>query len=364
MKATFYNYDLGTNMRNKDGKELSFAILVHGFDTDIRGHKLESKTNGTNERIVYDPVNPFILIPENLLLDAVSVFGGDLISASPIIGDFDANNAESCNEGINRALAETYKMMIEFDIAHKMYGFGDRLTLIGSNDGKKPIRKTYNVIWDDKDTELHVATKGVDLDKAVEDIHAHLRPIKTQIGTCYECDAVIMNRWSSTICSRMWQLDKEEIDANAERLFGLALHKYPEVWDMFASRHGDILAKHADEIFDTPVDTDEINNQYIGSDLRLVLKDAIVKCLKDSAHIHERVKEFIALVDSIDEDDVLGLAGDDYKEHLRSIEDKFTAADPSITREIMEKRIDETIDAYRAGGLREVFPDEEDYYDI
>lgn len=364
MKTKFYNYDLGNSMLDRDGKELRFAILVHGFDTDIRGHRLESRSKGTNTRIVYDPVNPFILIPENLLLDAVSVFGGDLISASPIIGDFDADNVESCNEGVNRAFEETYKMMIEFDVAHKMYGSGDRLTMIGSNNGKKPIRKTYNVIWDDKDTELHVATKEVDLDKAVEDLHAHLRPIKTQIGTCYECDAVIMDGWSSSICSRIWRLDGDEIDANAERVFGLALHRYSKIWDDFASRHADILAKHADEIFDTPVDTDEINSEYISSDLRLVLKDAVVKCLKDSVNFQERVKEFTALVDSIDEEDLLKLAQEDYKEGLRHIEDKFAAAEPSITQEIMENRIDTKIDAYRAGGLREVFPDDEEYYDI
>lgn len=363
MKAKFYNYDLGNSMHEKDGKDLRFAILVHGFDTDIRGHKLENKTTGTNTRIMYDPENPFILIPEDLLLEAVSVCGGDLITAYPLIGDFDASNVYSCNEGINRAFAETYKMMIEFDVAHKMYGSGDRLTMIGSNKGNKPVRKTYNVIWDDKDTELHVATKEVNLDKAVEDLHSHLRPIKTQIGTCYECDAIILDGWSSSISSRLWKLREKDIDENAERIFGLALHRYPHMWDEFASRHADILANHAEEIFDRTIDPDEIDGEYISRDLRMVLKDAITKCLRDSVNFNDRVKEFIALVDSIDDDEIHKLAKEDYKESLRHIEDKIAATDPSITPDIMKNRIDKQIDAYRFGGLREVFPDDEYYYD-
>lgn len=362
MKTKFYTYELGRNMRDRDGKELKFAILVHGLDEDIRGHKFNSRTAGSGDRVMYDPNNPFILIPDNLILEAVTVCGGDIIDVSPVIGDFDPSNVDSCNEGINRALTETYKMMVEFDIAHKMYESGDRLSLIGSNDGKKPIRKTYNVSWDDKDTELHIATKEMDLDKAVDELYKHLRPIQTVIGTCYECDAVSINGFSQSISSRLWSLKDDEINENAERLFGLALHRYPSIWDEFAYRHSDIVSDHSERIFKRKVDQDEICADHVSNELRVVIKDSLNKCLKDSVDFIGRQKELMELIDSIDDEEIFKLSKEDYKESLRHIEDRIHAANPSITQDIMTNRIEANINAYRSGGLRSVFPDDEEYY--
>ena len=353
-----------------------YFVALHGFDTDARGHeftphipygRLENDDTPDSD-IHIDHENPFVLIPVEYA-DLLGQYTDTVAVVSPLYG----NTTNVTTEEIAKALSQIKSMLTMFDNAHMLPSFGTRLDpfptkrrsfpgiprarvekdpegVFGymlNTDGKYQ-KRFLNITVEGEDTALNIETKK--LKESVEDIHAqYLRPIETPIGTCYECDAIMVKYIAEVTSTLRGFMDPELIEKHGFQIYKDALNMYPGLWCLLKETHEDIIRENIDVIYERPTSLDDIDRSQAVNDLRGIVKNTMNYCLDRSTDIAEARRTLSDMIDDMDEDDLYALATDAYKKSSEEITNKLLKSYDGklINLEKFEKELSSRVEAYQ-----------------
>ena len=334
-----------------------YFVLLHGFDTDARGHKFSSwLPYGKSEKddtpmtdIHIDHENPFILVPMEYA-DLIGQYTDTVAVVSPLYGDVsDVTVSE-----INKALTRIKTMITMFDNIQMLPSIGTRLTPMPT---KKPLKKPpfpgipkvsaekdptgvfgymmdtrgeyrkriIDITVEGEDTVINVKTKK--LKESVEDIHAqYLRPIETAIGTCYECEAITVKYIAGLVTTLRGYMDPDLIKEQGFQIYKDALNMYPGLWSLLESCHKDVIRGNKDVIYERPTSFDDVDKAQSVDKLRILIKNTLNYCLDTANDVVDTRSALSDAIDRIDEDDVYKLATAMYTKSSKDISDKLLGA--------------------------------------
>lgn len=354
-----------------------FFVVLHGFDTDARGHKFtpyipygKPENDDTPDTDIHiDHENPFVLVPIEYA-DLLGQYTDTVAVVSPLYGD----TTNVTTEEIAKALSRIKSMFTMFDTIHMLPSFGSRLSLVPTkkpkfsdipkacvkkdpkgvfgymypNTDRKYQKRIINITVDGEDTALNIETK--ELKESVEDIHAqYLRPIETAIGTCYECDAIMLKYIAGVTSTLRGFMDPELIEKHGFQIYKDALNLYPDLWSILKDTHEDIIRENIDVIYERPTSLDLIDRSRAVDDLRCIVKNTMNYCLDTSTDIVEARRTLSNMIDDIDEDDLYALATDAYKKSSKEITNKLLKSYDGklINLEDFEKGLSSRVEAYQ-----------------
>lgn len=353
----------------------AYFVVLHGFDTDARGHLFsphipygKPKNDDTPTSDIHiDHENPFVLVPIEYA-DLLGQYTDTVAVVSPLYGD----TTDVTTEDIAKALSQIKSMLTMFDTIHMLPSFGTRLDPLPTKRAKFPgipkrcfekdpkgvfgyllntdrgyQKRIINITVDGEDTALNIETKK--LKESVEDIHAqYLRPIETAIGTCYECDAIMIKYIAGVTTTLRGFMDPELIEKHGFQIYKDALNMYPDLWSLLKDTHEDIIKENIDAIYERPTSLDDIDRSRVVDEVRDIIKNTMNYCLDTSTDIVEARRTLSKMIDEIDEDDLYALATDDYKKSSKEITNKLlkSYSGKLINLEEFEKGLSSRVAAY------------------
>lgn len=353
-----------------------YFVALHGFDTDARGHKFnpnipyrKPKSDDTPESDIHiDHENPFVLIPIEYA-DLLGQYTDTVAVVSPVYG----NTTNVTTEEIAKALSQIKSMLTMFDTANMLSSFRTPLNLLptkrapfpgiqkvrGEKDSKgifgymlntdgKYYKRLINITVVGEDTALNIETEK--LKESVEDIHAqYLRPIETAIGTCYECDAIMVKYIAGVTTTLRGFMDPELIEKHGFQIYKDALNMYPGLWSILAEAHNDIIRENKDVIYERLTSFDNIDRAQTVDDLRNLIKNTLNYCLDMNSEIAETRRAFDDMMDHVDEEDLVKLASAMYKKSSKEITDQLLKSYDGklLDRNEVEKGLNKRAEAYQ-----------------
>lgn len=353
-----------------------FFIALHGFDTDARGHKFNpyipyrrpENDDTADSDIHIDHENPFVLIPIEYA-DLLGQYTDTVAVVSPLYGD----TTNVTTEEIAKALSQIKSMLTMFDNAHMLSSLGTRLNPLPTkrrplpgiprtrsekdprgvfgymlNTDGKYHKRFLNITVEGEDTALNIETK--ELKESVEDIHAqYLRPIETPIGTCYECDAIMLKYIAEVTTTLRGFMDPELIEKHGFQIYKDALNMYPGLWSVLKDTHEDIIRENKDVIYERPTSFDVVDRAQTVDDLRTLIKNTLNYCLDMGSEVVETRRAFDDMIDHVDEDDLVKLASAMYKKSSKEITDQLLKSYDGklLDRNEVEKGLNERAEAYQ-----------------
>lgn len=353
-----------------------YFVVLHGFDTDARGHKFtphvpyrRPENDDTADTDIHiDHENPFVLVPIEYA-DLLGQYTDTVAVVSPLYGD----TTNVTTEEIAKALTQIKSMLTMFDNAHMLPSFSTGSTPVPTkrppfsgiprdcvekdpkgifgymlNTGAKYHKRVINITVDGEDTALNIETKK--LKESVEDIHAqYLRPIETAIGTCYECDAIMVKYIAGVATTLRGFMDPELIKEHGFQIYKDALNLYPGLWSLLTEAHDDIIRENKDAIYERPTSFDDIDRAQTVGDLRALIKNTLNYCLDMGSEVEETRRAFDEMMNRVDEDDLVKLASAMYKKSSKEITDQLLKSYDGklLDRNEIEKGLNERAEAYQ-----------------
>lgn len=312
---TLYNYEVIVPSRRymAAGKD-EYLIVLHGPNMDGRHHKIGFKQN-----FMYDPKNPFILIPKSLAFSAIE-YGGTLVSVNPVYGEFD----DSAQETIENILVESNNLLLMMETSFSP-GFAKRMLLddddeededddnsedtTSERDALPPYVSRRSVITGKDKDDLHLTIRSETSSKEhLDEMHEkYLRPIETPIGTCYECDAIMINRFLSASYANFLyylntELPEEEVfKENNYAAFRNALKYYPGLWSYLQHMCPGVIVDHASEIYERNTDIGNLESELIMRKVRRCLYMSASVCAMEEASYNDPRRLMNKLILSMDD---------------------------------------------------------------